>query len=101
MTEKIDLLIHNANQLCIIPAHEGRPQRGSALGDLGIIENGAITIHAGKIVTAGPTGELRTSYDAKQEIDASGCVVRPGFVDPHTHLVWAGDRAAEFEMRIA
>ena len=37
----------------------------------------------------------------KRRLDASGCAVLPGFVDPHTHVIWAGDRAAEFEMKMA
>jgi imidazolonepropionase len=44
---------------------------------------------------------LSKKYKAIQEIDATGRVVMPGFVDPHTHLIWAGDRAVEFEMRLA
>jgi len=49
----------------------------------------------------GLTRELASKVRASHEIDASGKVVCPGFVDPHTHLVWMGDRAAEFEQRIA
>jgi imidazolonepropionase len=48
----------------------------------------------------GPTSEVRGQVTAIEEIDASGKVVMPGFVDPHTHLVFAGDRADEFEQRI-
>jgi imidazolonepropionase len=43
---------------------------------------------------------LRRRFQAQREIDAVGRVILPGFVDPHTHLIWAGDRAAEFEMRV-
>jgi imidazolonepropionase len=52
------------------------------------------------IVAVGPSAELIENYPNEAKIDASDCVVMPGFVDPHTHLVWAGDRAAEFEMRL-
>jgi imidazolonepropionase len=48
----------------------------------------------------GKTRDLRAQVHAGREIDAGGRAVIPGFVDPHTHLPWAGDRAAEFEMRI-
>ena len=48
----------------------------------------------------GPTRDLRSSYPEEPTLDASGCVILPGFVDPHTHLIWAGDRAREFEMRL-
>jgi imidazolonepropionase len=49
----------------------------------------------------GATPDVRAAYIAGRELDATGRVVLPGFVDPHTHLVWAGDRAAEFELRLA
>jgi imidazolonepropionase len=95
------LLIHSAAQVCTTPAHDGGPQRGKSLGDLGLIENGALAIDGGRIVAVGPSDELRATYPADDEIDASGRVIVPGLVDPHTHLVWAGDRAAEFEQRVA
>jgi imidazolonepropionase len=97
----VDLLIHSANQLCIVPAHDGGPQRGERLGDLSLLENGAVALADGLVVAVGPADELRASYTARETIDASGKVVTPGFVDPHTHAVWAGDRANEFEMRIS
>jgi imidazolonepropionase len=99
--ERYMLLIHSAAQVCTIPAHDGGPQRGGALGDLGLIENGAVAIEDRRIVALGPSDELRATYPADEEIDASGRVVVPGLIDPHTHLVWAGDRAAEFEQRVA
>ncbi len=99
--QSVELLIHSAGQLCTVPPQEGGPQRGSRMGELGIIPNGAVAIAEGRIVDVGPTEALRYRYRALREIDAGGRVVMPGFVDPHTHLVWVGDRAAEFEQRIA
>ncbi len=101
MSTVVELLVHSAAQLCTVPPHEGGPQRGSGLGDLGLIPDGAVAIAEGRIVEAGPTARLRARYRALREVDAGGRVVMPGFVDPHTHLVWVGDRAAEFEQRIA
>ncbi|MBL8164984.1 MAG: imidazolonepropionase [Anaerolineae bacterium] len=98
MTRHIDLLIHNIGQLCTL---RGGPQRGDQLGALGIIEHGAVAIDDGKIFDVGTSEQLHLRYDAARLIDAQGCAVVPGLVDPHTHLVWAGDRAAEFEMRLA
>jgi imidazolonepropionase len=95
-----DLLITHASQLCIVPAESGGPQRGARLGDLDLIEDGALAVQDGRIIAVGPTAELR-EYSATREIDATGRAVIPGFVDPHTHIVWAGDRAGEFEMRVA
>ncbi|MEJ5225878.1 MAG: amidohydrolase family protein [Anaerolineales bacterium] len=91
------MLIHSATQLLTLA---GGPQRGQALGTLGIIENGAVLVRDEKIVAVGPTAELRAAYPQEPTLDASGCVVMPGFVDPHTHLIWGGDRAAEFEMKM-
>ncbi|MFN2224798.1 MAG: imidazolonepropionase-like domain-containing protein, partial [Anaerolineae bacterium] len=97
---KADLLIHSAAQLCVIPPHDGGPQRGRSLGDLGLVEDGAVACADGRIVAVGPTAELCADWQAAVELDASGLVVCPGFVDAHTHVVWAGDRADEFVQRI-
>jgi imidazolonepropionase len=97
---KADLLIHSARQLCVIPPYDGGPQRGHRLGDLGLIEDGAVACAGARIVAVGPTAEIRADWQSPIEIDASGHVVCPGFVDPHTHVVWAGDRAGEFVQRI-
>ncbi|HBG73838.1 MAG: imidazolonepropionase [Chloroflexi bacterium GWB2_49_20] len=91
------MLIHSATQLLTLTEN---PQRGRDLGQLGIIENGAVLIRDEKIVATGTTAELRNSYPGEPPLDATGCVVMPGFVDPHTHVIWGGDRAAEFEMRL-
>jgi imidazolonepropionase len=91
------MLIHSATQLLTL---KGGPQRGHMLGTLGIIENGAVLIRDEKIIAVGQTGELRAAYPDEPGLDASGCVIMPGFVDPHTHVIWAGDRAREFEMRL-
>jgi imidazolonepropionase len=96
--ERLDLIIHSAPQLLSLA---GGPQRGYALGRLGLIAEGAVAVRDGSVIAVGPTAELLASYDAPDQIDASGKVVMPGLVDPHTHLVWAGDRAAEFERRLA
>jgi imidazolonepropionase len=91
------MLIHSASQLITL---KGGPQRGSELGRLGIIPNGAILIRNGIIVETGATLELLNKYPDEERLDANGKAVLPGFVDPHTHLVWAGERAAEFEARL-
>lgn len=91
------MLIHSAAQVLTLG---GGPQRGKALGTLGIIEDGAVWIHDGRIAAVGTTARLREEHREGPTLDASGCVVMPGFVDAHTHAIWAGDRALEFEMRI-
>jgi imidazolonepropionase len=96
---EVDLLVHSAGQLCVILGPG--PQRGDALGTLGIIENGAVAVRDGKIVAVGPTAALQAAYRAEKRINAGGHCVVPGFVDPHTHIPWFGDRAGEFEQRLA
>ncbi len=95
---EVDLLIHNAAQV-VTCASFGGPKRGIMMRDIEIISNGAVAICDGEIVAVGETSELR-DFGAREKLDASGKVVCPGFVDPHTHVVYAGDRIAEFEMRI-
>ena len=65
-------------------------------GPLGIIENASAVVDGGKVVAIGPAGAL-----ADERLDAGGRCVLPGFVDSHTHLVFAGDRAEEFTRRMA
>jgi len=92
------MLIHSASQLLLLtPA----PQRGRDLGTLNLIEDGAVLVEGETIAAVGPSADLLAAYPSAPRLDASGCVVLPGFVDPHTHIVWAGDRAAEFEMKMA
>ena len=91
------MLIVNSSQLLTLA---GAPQRGADLGRLGIIDRGAILIRDGEIVETGTSEALTAKYPHEERLDAGGMAVLPGFVDPHTHLVWAGDRAAEFEMRL-
>jgi imidazolonepropionase len=91
------MLIHSASQLLTIA---GGPQRGHHLGELGIIEDGAALIRDERIVAVGNTTDLRAAYPHEPRLDADGCVVMPGFVDPHTHVIWGGDRAMEFEQRL-
>ena len=91
------MLLHSASQLLTIA---GAPQRGRELGQLGIIPDGAILFQKGKILAVGTTADLRQAHPNEEALDAGGQVVMPGLVDPHTHLLWVGDRAAEFEMRL-
>jgi imidazolonepropionase len=87
---EIDLLIHSARQLITCASPDG-PKRGAAMQDVGLLEGGALAINDGKIVAVGNTQELQENFSARKSLDASGTVVCPGFVDPHTHVVYAGD----------
>ena len=92
------MLIHSSSQLLTLA---GGPQRGHTLGNLGIIEDGAVVVRDEKIVAVGTTAELKADYPNEPTLDAGHCVLMPGFVDPHTHVIWGGDRANEFEMKMA
>ncbi|PVM87373.1 imidazolonepropionase [Caulobacter endophyticus] len=67
---------------------------------LGIVEDGLIAAMDGRIVYAGPADEA-PAFDAAETVDCEGRWITPGLIDPHTHLVFGGDRAHEFELRLA
>jgi imidazolonepropionase len=68
---------------------------------LGIVEHGAVAAKDGRIAFAGPAAHLPTGWDAAHRVALDGRWVMPGLVDCHTHLVYAGERAHEFELRLA
>ena len=93
--------IVNIGQLVTL-AGPARPRVGAELRELGAIPDAALIVWDGRIAAAGSYAELRARIPAEAAvIDAEGRAVTPGFVDAHTHLVFAGNRAAEFEQRIA
>lgn len=94
-----DLLIHNIGQLVTCASSAG-PKRGADMLNLGIIENGAVAIADGKFVGVGKSSEVSAAFGSEWSIDACGRVACPGFVDPHTHIIYAGDRLNEFELKI-
>jgi len=94
------IAIVNIGQLVTL-AGPARPRVGAELRELGIIENAALLIEDGRIAAAGPSSDLHDKIPPHAVVvDAKGCCVTPGFIDAHTHLVFAGNRAAEFEQRI-
>ncbi|MBN2556623.1 MAG: imidazolonepropionase [Anaerolineales bacterium] len=95
---RADLLIHSAAELLTLA---GGPQRGQELGRLAQISGGAIACCDGRILAVGESAALQAEITAEKDVDASGSVIMPGFVDPHTHALWVGDRANEFELRVA
>jgi imidazolonepropionase len=97
--ERVEILIHHASQVIACTSPQD-PKRGVAMKDVDLMEDAALAIADGKIIDLGDSKELRGKYNAVQEIDASGRTVCPGLVDPHTHVVYAGQRIDEFEKRI-
>lgn len=67
---------------------------------IGVVEDGVVAASAGRIVYAGPAADAPV-FEALQMIDCEGRWITPGLIDPHTHLVFGGDRAHEFELRLA
>jgi len=96
--QNADLIIHNAGQL--VTCASSKPKRGAAMLDVGIIAGGAVAVVDGKFAGVGTSAEILAAFQSDKTIDAEGRVVSPGFVDPHTHIVYAGDRLNEFEMKI-
>lgn len=68
---------------------------------LGVVEGGVVAADAGRIVYAGPADDLPAGIDAGERTDLEGRWVSPGLIDCHTHLVHGGNRAKEFELRLA
>lgn len=68
---------------------------------LGLVEDGIVAARDGRIVYAGARSDTPSSLDAKERITCGGALITPGLVDCHTHLVFGGNRANEFEMRLA
>ena len=89
----------NCSQLVTL-AGANRPRVGAEMRELAIIDDGAMLISDGRIEAVGARSQIEALLNSDtQMIDAGGRVVTPGFVDAHTHLVFAGNRADEFEMR--
>lgn len=78
------------------------PARSGSGAGLGIVENAAIAVRDGRILFAGPAADLPTAaLSGAETVDCEGRWITPGLIDCHTHLVHAGNRAREFEMRLA
>ncbi|GIV97763.1 MAG: imidazolonepropionase [Herpetosiphonaceae bacterium] len=98
--EPADLLITHVGRLITCAAADG-PKRGAAQHEIEAIHDAAIAVGSGRILAVGLTEALDGRFAPARRIDAAGGLVTPGFVDPHTHACYAGDRADEFELRIA
>lgn len=100
---KADLLITGASQLVTLAGPPG-PRRGKAMRDLGVIEGGALAALGEKIVAVGAAGEVAGNVSivpGGRVVDVGGRVVMPGFVDAHTHPVYAGSREHELSLKLA
>jgi imidazolonepropionase len=102
----LDLLVVNIGELCTVhdAVRDGAgPRRGDGLADVGAVRGAALAVHGGRVVAAGPEGELRARLQPgahTEVVDAGGGAVVPGFVDPHTHAVFGRTRQDEYERRL-
>ena len=72
----------------------------AGLPGIGAVEDGVIASRDGRILYAGPAADA-PAFEARETLDCEGRWITPGLIDPHTHLVFGGDRAHEFELRLA
>ena len=104
MSDRPGLLVHNAAE---VVTASGGVRRGADQAEIGIIYgDGAVAAYEGRIVAVGSLeeverrlGEMGVAAHAVARLDARGGVVTPGLIDPHTHLIFAGTRQAEVELR--
>ncbi|WP_128476753.1 imidazolonepropionase [Halorussus pelagicus] len=105
-------VVHDAAEIVTLESSEDEstsadesedPSREDAAADLGIYEDAAIAIEDGEVARVGPSGPVKREFppeNAVHAVDATGKSVIPGFVDPHTHALFAGDRSDEFEAKL-
>jgi imidazolonepropionase len=92
------ITVLHASQLVTL-AGPKRPRVGGEMSELAIVRNGGMLIRDGKIDSVGPSNDIRKKSRGAEIVDAGGRVILPGFVDAHTHLVFAGNRLDDFERR--
>src|SRR2546430_15342893 len=96
-----DLVLHGARLLTLAPLKDERPRVGPAAGDVGAVMDGFVAARDGAIVATGHGATLQAVERVEDavDVDVHGRVVMPGFVDPHTHLCYAGERWEEVASR--
>src|SRR5215470_3701544 len=92
MKRRVDLLLLDSAETVTVSERDP--------GDLGIVDEGGVAVDKGKIVEVASSQFLERKYSADKILRVRGEVILPGFVDPHTHLVFAGSREREFESRL-
>lgn len=90
---QVDMLLKNASQLLTF-SEQLHPEKS-------IVSDGAIAVDRGRIVDIGKTGELESRFESDETIDVTGKIVTPGLIDCHTHLIFAGSREQELDMRLS
>lgn len=90
---QVDMLLKNASQLLTF-SEQLHPEKS-------IVSDGAIAVDHGRIVDIGKTRELESRFESDETVDVTGKIVTPGLIDCHTHLIFAGSREQELEMRLS
>ncbi|MEM4735594.1 MAG: amidohydrolase family protein, partial [Candidatus Thorarchaeota archaeon] len=100
---KPDLLITHIGQLATVAGNSNSPKTGESMKDIGIIEDAAVAIEDGRITAVGTTRDVLNQLTAEpvSELTFAGRFAMPGFVDSHTHVVFAGSRENDFIMKLA
>ena len=110
MSVRCDVLVRGASEVVTLAPGAGEAPPAGPAGqdrppvDLGVIPRGAVAARDGRVVWTGPESQIAAALDVPDDavvVDVEGAAVIPGFVDAHTHLTWAGDRAAEYGARLA
>lgn len=96
-TREVDLLVLGAAELATPIG--SKPRGGSELGSVRVIQGGGVAADGGRIVEVGPSADLAARFRGRRTLDARGGTLVPGFVDAHTHPVFAATREGEFEAR--
>ena len=103
MKRKIDLLIKNASELLTIEGKNQSPRTKADMADLGMIKGGCVAVSGKKICAVGTLDIIEEQAEVSPDteiMDAKGKTVMPGFVDPHTHLIFAGSREDELKLKL-
>lgn len=102
VVQSATMIIHSIGELALPPASKHGAVHGKRMGEVSRLKNAAIAISGEKIIAIGGSDEVLKSHSNAKDIelfDAGGKLVTPGLVDPHTHLIFGGNRANEFIMR--
>lgn len=97
--ERADLIVRHSTEMIAGPV-PATGVRGDGLSRLPLVEDGSVAIRGGRIAAWGATADIEREWWSEDVFDAAGCLLSPGFVDPHTHLVHGGSREDEWEKRV-
>ncbi|MCK5743339.1 MAG: amidohydrolase family protein, partial [Caldisericia bacterium] len=95
---RVDLIVRGISEFLTVSGIV--PKIGAELQNIGLIKNGAFAVAGGVFIGVGTSDEIFEKFESDNIFSAKGMAVLPGFVDPHTHAVYGGERSKEFEQRL-